>query len=221
MSEGTQNDTQEVLQWYRDNSDSPPFNPDGMCLKICRIARNIASRYPSAFSAALNTPEKYRVYKVSDIRRGHDIFFDDKNDDNPFGHITTCIGRVPNADPNSLHDLLVKTNSVVAGKIVVVRADYFLPHWGDPFEFAASYLNGEPFYDMQPKAKPQPPHLRKKVSIRHSLESIKKGIPEMKEVIAANSKKPRTQRALKRDLNKMIEVRDNLEAILKRNKEKK
>lgn len=138
-------DWQETLGWYakHDNASEIGFNPDGMCLKICRTARGIGSRYGSAKAAQDATPKQYRVYNVRDLRKTMILFFDDPHDSNKAGHIVTMIGRVRGGDPDSLHDILVETNSVVKGKLVVVRGDYFQQHWGDPFQFGATWLNGQ------------------------------------------------------------------------------
>lgn len=137
-------DFHEALAWYESHKTTKQigFNPDGMCLKICRTARNIGSKYGTAKQAQDATPEKYRVHRVRDLRKGMVLFFDDPNDSNKAGHITTMAGRVKGGDPDNLHDVLVWTNSVVKGQLVVVRADYFLQHWGDPFQFGAWILNG-------------------------------------------------------------------------------
>lgn len=138
-------DWQETMGWYASHDDAREigFNPDGMCLKVCRTGRAIGSRYSTAKIAQDNTPKQYRVYKVRDLRRGMVLYFDDPNDSNKAGHIVTMIGRVRGGDPDSLHDVLVKTNSVVKGKLVTVRADYFKEHWGDDFQFGATWLNGQ------------------------------------------------------------------------------
>lgn len=138
------NDWRETLEWYEKNQTARQigYNPDGMCLKVCRDARAIGPVYPSAKVAQDATPEKYRVYKVRDLRRGMVLYFDDPNDWNRYGHVATMIGRVPGFDPDDLNDVLVETNSVKKGELVVVRASYFQKYWGDPFRFGATYLNG-------------------------------------------------------------------------------
>lgn len=147
----------ETLQAYRDKRTAAGwgFNPDGMCLKVCRTARLIGPMFLSAKQSQDATPEKYRIYKVRNLRRGMVLYFDDPNDSNKFGHIVTMIGRVKGGDRDSLHDVLVETNSVVSGATVVVRADYFNDHWGDPFKFGAWWLNGEELDFPQPKP-PEP-----------------------------------------------------------------
>jgi hypothetical protein len=135
----------DVLEWYRSHQTGSQigFDPDGMCLKICRVSAGLPSLYPSAKEAQDATPEKHRVRRVRDLRRGMKLFYDDPNDSNRFGHIVTMIGRVKGADLDSLHDVLCETNSVKANEVVVVRGDYFPRHWGDPFVFGATWLNGQ------------------------------------------------------------------------------
>lgn len=132
-----------ALSWYRSHRTTQQigFNPDGMCLKVCRMARNIPAKYLTAKQAQDATPEEHRVHAIRDLRRGMILFIDDPNDSNRAGHIVTLAGRVKGFDPDSLHDLLVWTNSVVSGHLVLVRGDYFLEHWGDKFQFGATILN--------------------------------------------------------------------------------
>lgn len=216
MSEATQNNTAEVMQWYADFEDHPSFDPDGMCLKICRTARNIASMWPSALSAQIHTPFKYRVNKVANIKKGMIGFFDDPHDSNPFGHVVTFVGRVPDADPNSLHDLIAESNSVVSGKVVKVRADFFPTHWGDSFQFAAPYLNGEEFFDLTQEPTPvkKPVKKKKHPNIKKTLANLDDGIPLMRAAIEANKGNKRLTNALARDLDRMLKTRKHLRAVL-------
>jgi len=133
------------LAWYKTHTTTAKigFNPDGRCLQICRTSRDIGPRYSSAKQAQDATPERFRVHRIRDLRRGMKIFVDDPNDGNKFGHVVTMVGRVKGFDWDNADDVLVKTNSVVAGKIVVVRLTYFQKHWGDSFQFGAFWLNGE------------------------------------------------------------------------------
>jgi hypothetical protein len=148
---------QAVLEWYRTHQTASQigFDPDGMCLKICRTAAGKPAVYPSAVEAQRATPQQHRVHKVRDLRRGMVLYYDHPSDSNPFGHIVTMIGRVKGANPDSLHDILVETNSVKANEVVVVRGDYFPQHWGDPFVFGATWLNGSEI-DYAGRTKPQP-----------------------------------------------------------------
>ncbi len=134
----------ETLAWYRTHNTEAQigFNPDGMCLKVCRTARNIPAKYLTAKEAQDATPKEHRVKKVADLRKGMVLYFDDPKDSNRSGHIGTQIGRVAGFKPGSLDDILVETNSVVSGRVVVVRASYFQKHWGDKFQFGATWLNG-------------------------------------------------------------------------------
>lgn len=138
------NDLEATLEWYRTHQTARQigFNPDGMCQKVCRTARAIGSRYASAKQGQDATPKKYRVYKIRDLRAGMVLYFDDPNDSNKFGHIVTMIGRVRGSDWDSLDSVLVETNSVKAGELVVVKGSYFKTHWGDDFQFGATWLNG-------------------------------------------------------------------------------
>lgn len=148
----------QVMEWYRNHQTASQigFDPDGMCLKVCRTAAGKPPVYPSAVVAQNATPPQHRVHKVRDLRRGMVLYYDHPSDSNRFGHIVTMIGRVKGANPDSLHDVLVETNSVKANELVVVRGDYFVQHWGDPFVFGATWLNGSEL-DYAGRTKPTPP----------------------------------------------------------------
>jgi len=134
----------ETLEWYEKHQTTSQigFNPNGMCLRVCRTARDISAVYPSAVASQNATPREHRVYRVEDLRKGMVIYYDDPNDSNTFGHIVTMVGRVKNFNRHRLSDILVETNSVKSGELVVVRGDYFPEHWGDKFQFGATWLNG-------------------------------------------------------------------------------
>lgn len=134
----------ETLEWYRENETASEigFNPDGMCLMVCRTARRIGPRYSSAKISQDATPKEHRIHKVRDLRRGMVGYFDDPHDSNKFGHIATMVGRVKGFDKDKLSDTLWRTNSVKSGELVVVRGDYFERYWGDEFKFGATWLNG-------------------------------------------------------------------------------
>lgn len=141
------NTWQEDLAWYRNHQSTSQigFNPDGMCLKVCRTSRAIGPKYLTAKQAQDATPKEHRITRVRNLRRGMKLFFDDPHDSNTAGHIVTMIGRVKGFDWDSLDDVLVETNSVVSGQLVVVRASYFKQHWGDSFQFGTDFLNGVEF----------------------------------------------------------------------------
>lgn len=135
---------QQTLDWYKTHNTAREigFNPDHMCLAVCRQAREAPFGAPSAKIAQDATPEKYRVRRIRDLRKGMVIYIDDPNDSNKFGHVVTMIGRAPGFHWDNPDDILVETNSVVSGRLVVVRLTYFEPHWGDSFQFGAFWLNG-------------------------------------------------------------------------------
>lgn len=152
------NTWQQDLEWYRNHQTASQigFNPDGMCLKVCRTSRGIGARFLTAKQAQDATPKEHRFTRVRDLRRGMKLFFDDPHDSNTAGHIVTMIGRVKGFDIDSMDDVLVETNSVVSGQLVIVRGSYFKQHWGDSFQFGTDFLNGVEF-DYATKAKPKPP----------------------------------------------------------------
>lgn len=155
-----QRTTEQMVQWYRTHVTTSQigFNPDGRCLQICRTARNIGAAFPSAVTAQNATPAEHRVHDVSKVKKGMVAYYDDPNDSNPFGHIVTVMGRRAGVNPDLLSSLVVRTNSVQSGRITVVAGDYFGKHWGDAFQFAATWLNGVAL-DMPDAPKPKPPTL--------------------------------------------------------------
>jgi hypothetical protein len=195
----TQRDTNAALAWYRDEATSPPFDPDGMCLKVCRTARNIGPMFPSAVSAQVATPMAARREAVANVRRGMVAYYDDPNDDNPFGHIVTVAGRAPGEDPSTLRSLIVWTNSVKANVLVAVRGDYFPTHWGDEFRFGATWLNGQ---DLN---LPTPPRPKLGANFTAAVESLEAAL-------AYHRRKGhgRIVTALERDL---AELRETLKTI--------
>lgn len=154
-------DFKETLEWYRNHQTTRQigFNPNGMCLKVCRVARGIDAKYPTAKANQDATPQRHRVHRVRDLRRGMVLSYDDPHDSNKAGHIVTMIGRVKGFNPDSLRDVLVETNSVKSGELVVVRGDYFPRFWRDPFVFGATWLNGVELDVPNPAKAPVPEKL--------------------------------------------------------------
>ena len=208
----TQNDTKETLARYRQFAANPWFDPDGMCLMICRDMRGIGPRFPSAVSAQVNTPEQYRVRKIDDVKRGMVMFFDDPHDSNPYGHIVTAVGRDKGGQLN------VWTNSVVANQMRIVPWDFFKEHWGDSFQFAATWLNGVEL-DLPEKKKPKPvPPLRDSVSrMKATVVSLSEGIGQMQRSLNKSKRDGETRlvNALERDLTRMVKSRDHVKELLR------
>lgn len=194
--------TAETLRWYRNHETKAQlgFDPDGMCLKICRTARLIAPRYPSAISAQHATPTQYRVGRVRDIEPGMVAYFDDPRDSNPYGHIVTVVGRVKGASRHLLSSLLVRTNSVRSNEIVVVRGDYFGRHWGDEFQFAATWLNGVKL------------DVRRPGPLAGGAPNLRAAIKELEEAAAYHKRHnhPRLVTALERDI---AEIKQTINAF--------
>lgn len=180
------NNWRETLAWYKTHRTKEliGFDPDGMCLKICRTARGIPARYLTAREAMLATPDYYRVPRVRDLRRGMVTYFADPHDNNPADHIATMLGRVKDFDPESLHDTLHLTNSVEADRLTIVRGSYFEQHWGDDFKFGATWLNG---YELDT---PQPEDKDTKIERFHDTA------PEYNLRLLARADRPKAQRIL-------------------------
>lgn len=132
------------LEWYDTHKTTAQigFNPDGMCLKVCRTSRDIGPRYLTAKECQDAVPKNLRITKPRNLRKGMKLFYDDPTDSNTAGHIVTMVGRVKGFDWDDMNDILVSTNSVKSGQLVVVRGTYFKTHWNDTFQFGAPWING-------------------------------------------------------------------------------
>lgn len=203
LSRETQRTTPEVQAWYRSHETAGQigFNPDGMCQKICRTARNIGPGAPSALASALLTPPEFRI-KMEDIIVGDLMYFDDPKDSNPFGHVVTVMALDKTISPSNPRSKIVRTNSVQSGRIVAVRGDYFATHWGDPFQWGGRWLNGEPFYDLiEPAARPKPKPLPQWKRIERIINRLESMDDDLKNAIRVQEKmdNKRFARALRRD----------------------
>lgn len=196
--------TEQTLAWYRSvDPKNPPFKLAGMCLKICRSARAIPARYPTALSAMLATPREDRVYDPYKIVRGMVMYFDDPADSNTAGHIVTVAGRQDD------RMILTWTNDAeYSGSLNVVRASFFPRYWGDTFQFAATSLNG---FDLDlpeigQKAKQKKP-LGKKGKQR-----IKDMIDELEGMIERHEKQghDRIVKALRRDVKELKQTLERM-----------
>lgn len=152
-----QRTTPATLAWYAQHTTTGTlgFNPDGMCLRICRTARNLPGGWASAVDAQNATPAEHRVRDITKVRPGMVMYFDDPRDGNRYGHIVTVHSVA--ATIRSLADIVVWSNSVKAGQVVKVRADYFPRQWGDGFVFAATWLNGAELLLPGDRVEPEPP----------------------------------------------------------------
>lgn len=192
-------DYEETLEWYRTHQTAAQigFDPDGYCLKVCRTARNIPVKFETARLAMLATPNEHRIHEVRKLRRSMVLYYADPNDGNTADHIVTMIGRVKGFDPDSLRDVLVETNSVKANELVVVRGDYFYQHWGDPFVFGATWLNGVELDVPQPKTKVEKFH---DTAPRYDLRILAR---------AGKNGRPKAQKAYDAILSQVKQLPDN------------
>lgn len=146
----TQRDTDATILWLRNDRHSGSRSWKGKCQMRVRMGRNLPAVFPSAFAAMVGTPMSDRVFDLDKITRGMQGFADDPNDSNAFGHTFTFVGRSPSGT------LLVDTNdALIVGGGSVVAYDWFGPHWGDPFKFAATSCNG---FDLDLPEGPKPKH---------------------------------------------------------------
>jgi hypothetical protein len=183
----TQRNTYDTNLWLRHEHTSGSTQWFRQCLRLAHEARNIGALYPTAFSAQHATPEKYRVYELSKVKRGMVAFFDDPNDDNPFGHVVTVQGRHTDGS------LYAWSNDVEgAGKVSLVPLSFFPNNWGDSFQFAATWLNGV-VLDM--------PKVAAKAVARPNLDDA---IASLDKVIQSNSSDHRLVKAIKRDRARLV-----------------
>lgn len=186
-------DTAQTMNWYASRRNKwPGFDPDGMCLKICRVARGLPAVYPSSIAAQEATPAEHRVHEIANLERGMVLYFDHPNDGNPHGHIVTMAGRVHGGKRDNLRDIIVWTNDVEANRIVPVRGDYFMREWGDPFVFGATWLNGAVLDMFEDKTNPRPtkpplgPNPR---NVNDAIAALRDGIQGVTKAIAVHKAK--------------------------------
>lgn len=129
LSEHKQGDT----GWYRE------------CLILQRTARGIPAVFPSAYAAAVGTPESERVYLEDHFRRGMVGF--SKGTDSA-GHIFYIAGRDHNGT------VMAWTNDKRHGMVDLVPMSFFEDVWHHKILFAATYLNGYDFRDFNKPPKP-------------------------------------------------------------------
>lgn len=188
--------TDETAAWLKGQHDSGSSAWYEKCLMLQHDARNIPALYPSAFAAMVATPESERVYKVSDLRRGMVAYSDNPNDSNPFGHIYFIAGwkGSSRSDPN---ELMTWTNDALRhGGVDLVPITWYLTHWGVPFKFGATWLNGYDFSEFNKPAKPV--HGTLGSNYEHAIADIEKAIVSHKK-----THDDRIVNALNRDLARM------------------
>ena len=206
----TQRTTPQTREWFRANQVWPGsigFDPDGMCQKIARTARNIGPGYASALAQQVATPRELRVYDVEKAQLGMVGFFDDPHDSNPFGHIATLVARVKGVDRGSLESCLFRTNAVVQNHIVLVRGTYFKEHWGDDFQFFGKTINGVELDLPEQKTAPAPPTLPAR-----GIRRLEHMLDVYDEMIAAHEGEARIVHALRRDKREIRETIKSLRA---------
>jgi len=188
--------TTDTLAWLKKQHTSGSSSWRALCLSLARQARGLPGVYPSALAAQHATPREHRVYDLDKVKRGMVAYFDDPSDGNPYGHITTVIGR------NKAGELLHWTNDASGpGRVSVVRHSFFPNYWGDKFQFAATWLNGYeldlPDGKKKPEKKPE-----KRPNLDHAIEDIKKAI-----AAAKKDDSRRLVKALERDLRELQQTK--------------
>lgn len=137
--------TPETMAFLRGQAQSDSHAWGGLCLKLQRTARGIDAMFPTAISAQHGTPSANR-FKLSEAKRGMVGYFVGQN---PAGHITAVAGRDKNTG-----ELLHWTNDAPSlGQVSMVRHSFFKQFWGDEFQFAADWLNGQ-VLDLPGEPKP-------------------------------------------------------------------
>lgn len=140
------------------------------CLILQREARGVPAMFPSAYSAAVGTPESERVYHEENWRRGM-VGFSKGSD--AAGHVFYLAGR------NHDGDWLAWTNDKRHGMVDIVPVRFFETSWGHKILFAATCLNGYDFSEFNKPPKPMHETLGKNFDhsitlLEHSLEYHKR-----------------------------------------------
>jgi hypothetical protein len=130
----------DAVHWYAGQHDNASTSWFQLCLAAARTARGIPPVFPSARAAGEATPHDHRVTDPKDIEPGMVLYFwrDDPADVN--GHIVTTA-----FDPGDHAGLEIPTwtnDALTRGGIDRVPGAWFPLHWGKPFRFAATSLNG-------------------------------------------------------------------------------
>lgn len=183
--------TEQAAEFLKYQHDTESTDWRALCLKLQRMARGLPAVYPSALAAAEATPESERVYALQDLRRGMVAYSDDPNDGNPYGHIYFIIGR------DHMDRLLTWSNDVrVPGGVDVVPIQFYSRHWGDTFQFGATWLNGYDFSEFNKPPKETRGGLGENYA--HAIEDVEKAIKR-------HEKKGHDKlvRVLRRDLERM------------------
>lgn len=189
--------TKDTMSYLRHQASSGTTAWEGKCLVLTRSARGIPPVYPSALAAQEATPFLHRVHNLPAVRRGMVAYWDDPNDSNPFGHITTVAGR------NKAGELLHWTNDASGpGRVSLVRHSFFKQYWGDDFQFASDWLNGFELDlpEAKPKVKPKP--------LEHGAPQIQAAITRLETAMATHRRRnhPRLVKALERDVRHLNKV---------------
>lgn len=176
------NNNEETFEWLRRAKAQNKKYPS-LCLKLAREARRIPSMYPSALTAAKATPMSERVQRQDNWRRGMVAFFDAPSDSNPYGHIATLSDRKGG--------VWYCYSNVSGGLVRVVPITLFTESWGDPVQFAATWLNG---YDLDlPDKKPSKKPPRPK---SHVLQELQQDLKRAKD-----NNNDKRAKVLQRDIN--------------------
>jgi hypothetical protein len=184
-------DTQGTMEYLRRASEGP-LTWKALCLMLARKARDLPAVYPSAFAAQLATPEEFRVYDRDKVKRGMVAFYDDPRDNNPFGHITTVAGFDTDDDQVDWTNDILRT-----GGVNKVKSSLFPSKWGDGFQFAATWLNGQPLALHKPV-----PDLSADKRIKHAILDLERIRDEHR------GDHPRVVKALTRDIRELKETLD-------------
>lgn len=172
---GTSN---QAMAFLRHEHDTGSTAWKSKCLALQRTARGLPPVYPSALSAMHATPKNERVPHITDLRRGMVAYSDDPHDGNPYGHIYGIAGWRKNK-PRVPENLMTWSNDVIAGKpgaVGFVPITFYDRHWGDNFQFGATWLNGYNFADLDKAPVPAPGRETIGSNLNHAIEDIRKAI---------------------------------------------
>lgn len=194
------NDTREAAAFLQHQHEINSHKWGHMCLSLQRTARNIPRIVPSAIAAMHITPHAERVPHINSLRRGMVAYSDNPHDSNPYGHIYFILGRRKGYLSSSADGWWTWSNDVKHfGDVDVVPLSFYQNNWGVSFKFAATWLNGYNFADLDKK--PVPDHPTLSANFTEAMHLLSKEIRR-----AEREGHPGLVRALKRDLANMRET---------------
>lgn len=186
----------------------------GMCESLQRQAHGFAAAFSSAYAHMVATPLSERM-DPREAPISAFVFVDDPNDSNAWGHI---VGKWGMGD-GTLEGIPVVTNDVNdtkvsydPGNVTVCPLGWFPKNWGDNIQFATTWFGGTEI----PTFTPESPKEDTAEWVKASIERARAVIEMMRKALRDNdeTKHPRHEKALQREINAQREIIDSLRGLL-------